>query len=78
MPKFDETKERVEHKGDEYDRLRTETTCMCCHARTRFYSISFGAGICSTECADITWQNYWQASTQEPEDDEFGIVKEGI
>lgn len=64
MPKFDETQQHIDYDGDEYI---IESGCQeplpCCVSGdlTPFVSINFIAPICSTECADIEWDNFANA-----------------
>jgi hypothetical protein len=56
-----EDRKFVFYDGDEYHQTVEDSACWHCQKLTKFYSISFGAHLCSTECADAKWEEYNEA-----------------
>ena len=66
MPKFDCSQQCIERKDDEYHQMASHycaKECWVCGEKTCFYSICFEEYICSDECADKAWRNYFDESS---------------
>lgn len=53
----------IAYNGDEYDEVAEADCCIKCGEKTKWGSISFEAPLCSTECADAMWKEYWDSFT---------------
>jgi endogenous inhibitor of DNA gyrase (YacG/DUF329 family) len=55
--------------GDEVRMHSTPTKCSLCDNMTRFHSISFQTPYCSIKCLNQEWENYYEASRKEVNND---------
>jgi hypothetical protein len=61
MAKFDDSKNYIEYKGSFLIRIPEVVPCWHCEADTHWIDGSFEAPLCSEECEDAKWEEYFDA-----------------
>lgn len=61
-------------------RLEVERPCWHCNHATRWVELNFEAHLCSTECVDAKWREYFEACRRtyatNPTEDELELATE--
>jgi hypothetical protein len=62
--RWDDAKDRIEYHGTELVNAYQEGKCWHCGASTVWADTGFMAYLCSEECTDAKWAEYFEALTK--------------